>query len=93
MIIRPKEEMKKHTSFKIGGPAECYVVPENFNELSKLLNFLKNERIITYIIGNGTNLLVGDKGIAGCVIEIGPKLSKITVKGTIITAEAGAILS
>ncbi len=93
MIIRPKEEMKKHTSFKIGGPAECYVIPENFNELSKLLNFLKSERIITYVIGNGTNILVGDEGIAGCVVEIGPKLSKITVKGNKITAEAGATLA
>ena len=93
MIVRPKEEMKKHTSFKIGGPAECYVIPENFNELSKLLNFLKNERIITYVIGNGTNILVGDEGIAGCVVEIGPKLSKVTVKGNKITAEAGATLA
>ena len=93
MIVRPKEEMKKHTSFKIGGPAECYVIPENFNELSKLLNFLKNERIVTYVIGNGTNILVGDEGIAGCVVEIGPKLSKVTVKGNKITAEAGATLA
>lgn len=93
MIIRKKALMKDYTSFKIGGPADVLVEPKDIKELVELIKFLRKQGIIYYIIGNGTNILVSDKGVRGCVVRIGKNLSKIKVNGNKIEAEAGASLA
>lgn len=85
--------MKNFTSFKIGGEADIIAEPKDIKELVELIRFLRNKNVIFYILGNGTNILVSDKGIRGCVVHLGKNLSKIKVTGTKIEAEAGASMS
>lgn len=75
--IKLNEPMKQHTSFKIGGPAEFYIEINSIEELKKILEFSKKENINLTIIGNGSNLLVLDKGIKGIVIKLNFKEIKI----------------
>ncbi len=93
MKIYQKEIMKNFTSFKIGGEADIIAEPKNIKELVELIKFLRNKGIIYYILGNGTNILVSDKGVRGCVVHLGKNMSKIKVVGTKIEAEPGALLS
>ncbi|MFV9567987.1 UDP-N-acetylmuramate dehydrogenase [Thermoanaerobacter mathranii] len=86
------EPMKRHTSFKIGGPADVLVVPNNRKELLEVIPLLKQENIPFFILGNGTNLLVSEKGIRGVVIKLS-SLRNVIVEGNRIIAEAGAPLS
>ncbi len=92
MKILMEELMSKHTSFKIGGSADVFAIPASENELIDLIKFLREKDIIYYIVGKGTNLLVSDKGLRGCVVNIFEEMSKITVVGTKILAEAGALM-
>ena len=87
------EPMKKHTTFRIGGPADVFVMPRTIEEVSKALEICRQEQLPYFILGNGSNLLVGDKGIPGVVIEFGTNASFIEVKENMIHAEAGALLS
>ena len=87
------EPLKKHTSFKIGGNAALFVVPQTDDALSAILKKCSDENIRTVIIGNGSNLLVGDKGISGLVLEIGKEAEEITVEGNRLRVSAGAMLS
>ena len=79
MRIYKKELMKNFTSFRIGGEADIIAEPKDIKELVELIKFLRNKGIIFYILGNGTNVLVSDKGIRGCVVHIGKNLSKTKV--------------
>ena len=92
MQLMKEEPMAKHTTFRIGGPAEVYACP-NQEQLPALLEAAKKENAEVTVIGNGSNLLVGDKGIRGLVIEIGSGMNDIRVEGTKIVAGAGALLS
>lgn len=92
MKIYKNELMKNFTSFKIGGEADIIAEPKDIKELVELIRFLRNSYIKYYIIGNGTNILVSDKGIRGCVVHIGSNLSKMKVIGTKIEVEAGATM-
>ena len=93
MKIYKKELLKNFTSFKIGGEADIIAEPKDIKELVELIKFLRNKGVIFYILGNGTNVLVSDKGVRGCVVHLGKNLSKIKVNGTKIEAEPGALLS
>lgn len=98
------EPMKKHTTFRIGGSADYYAEPD-MSQISKLIEMAKACDMPVTVIGNGSNLLVGDKGIRGLVIGIGKGMSEIEVTEAvaqdftaqdnchIITAGAGAILA
>ncbi len=86
------EPMKKHTTFRIGGPADFYVEPDE-TQLIKLLQIAKECNMPVTVVGNGSNLLVGDGGIRGLTVGIGKGLSKIEVSDNTITAGAGAILA
>lgn len=77
MKILKNEALKQHTSFRVGGPAKVYVVPEDIEELQKLIRFLHEEKLPYDIIGNGTNLLVSDAGVDHVVVEIGRALEGI----------------
>lgn len=87
------EKMDKHTTMRVGGAAKCLVTPENVKDLIKLVEYVRENRIPYYVIGNGSNLLVSDDGFDGIIIKIGRKMSNITLKGDVITAEAGALMS
>lgn len=91
--IKYNEPMKNHTSFKLGGPADIFIEPDNTDELVKALRTLKEHKIPYYIIGNGSNLLVSDKGIRGAVVKIGEKFGNVSIDGERITAECGILLS
>lgn len=87
------EMMNKHTTFKVGGPADLYVIPRSEEELVYAIEVCKSENVPYYVIGNGSNLLVTDKGFRGVIIEVYRQMSDITVEGNCITAYAGALLS
>ena len=76
--IKQNEPMSKHTSFKIGGPAEFFIKILSIEELQKILEFAKKEKLKITILGNGSNILVSDKGIQGIVIKT--NLKEITIK-------------
>jgi UDP-N-acetylmuramate dehydrogenase len=84
--------MSKHTTFRIGGPAEVFMNP-TLEELQSVLAFCKEREIPVTIVGNGSNLLVSDDGISGVVIKIGSNMADIEVSGHEIYAEAGAMLA
>lgn len=86
------EPMYKHTSFKIGGNADCYVSPSSFSELKEIVLFLNSSALPFIVIGNGSNLLVSDKGIEGVVIST-EKLLNLSVDNKTIHSDAGVKLS
>ena len=87
-----EEPMKKHTTFRVGGPADVLVQPDE-TTLAAVLGLCRQHNVSYSFIGNGSNLLVGDKGIRGVVIEMTDPMGNIEVDGTKITAQAGAMLS
>ena len=89
--IKLNEDMSKHTSIKIGGPADIFIKIKNIEELKYVLRIAKEENIPVTVIGNGTNLLVKDKGIRGIVLQI--RIEDVTVNATEIEVGAGTLLS
>ena len=87
------EPMREHTTFKIGGPADVFVTPDTEQGLVATLDTCYRCDLPLTIVGNGSDLLVGDKGIRGIVVALGEGLSDITVDGAHVTAAAGALLS
>lgn len=87
------EPMKKHTTFQVGGNADCLIAIENEEELKSLIRYLNQIEIPYLILGNGSNLLVSDDGFRGIVLKTKGSFSDITVEGELITAQAGALLS
>lgn len=91
--VKLDEPMKKHTSFRVGGPADILVKPTSETQLSDIMVLIKKEKIPYLIIGNGSNLLVKDGGIRGVVIEISNNLNNFDIKGTNVKIQSGALLS
>ena len=87
------EPMKAHTTFRVGGPADYFVCPKCNSEVEKLVSLCQEVGMPYYILGNGSNLLVGDKGYRGVVIQIYKEMNDIQVQGEHIYMEAGALLS
>ncbi len=90
--IRVKEPMSRHTTFRTGGPADYYLSPE-IGQAGEVLSLCRREGVPVEIIGNGSNLLVGDKGIRGAVVEIGQNAAEVSAEGTTLYAQAGASLA
>lgn len=90
--VKKEEPMSRHTTFRIGGPADYFVCPGR-EQIAKVLRIAAKHKIPVTVIGNGSNLLVGDKGIRGLVIEIGAAMNAVTVMEDRIVAGAGALLS
>ena len=88
-----QEYMTKHTSWHIGGPADLMLSPHDIEDLSQALKYAQENNLPVTVIGNGTNLLVGDKGIRGLVIKIGRGLSDISIFKEMIFTEAGTPLA
>lgn len=91
--IKKDEPMKSHTTFRIGGPAKYFVIPETKEEIKAVIECCKKADMPYYILGNGSNLLVSDKGYEGVVIQIFKNMNQISLEGDTISAQAGAILS
>ena len=91
--VRVDEPMKRHTTFRIGGPADYFLLPSSEEELSGILKICKNEELPYFILGNGSNLLVGDKGFRGAIIQLYKSMGTFQVEGNQITAQAGCSLA
>jgi UDP-N-acetylmuramate dehydrogenase len=92
--IKVGEEMRKHTSFRVGGPAACFVTPADEKELAAVLILCRREEVPFFILGNGSNLLVGDVGFDGVVVSMDCLNSCQADKETgIVKAGAGASLA
>lgn len=87
------EPMKNHTSFKIGGNADVLILPEALEEIEKLIKYFNENNFSYFVMGNGTNLLVSDKGFRGAIIKLAKNFSDIRVEGDKIIAQSGAFLS
>lgn len=87
------EPMSRHTTFRVGGNADFFVTPQSIKEATDTVRLLLTEKEPFEIVGNGSNLLVTDSGIRGCVVCIGKGMDRISVNGNTVTAEAGAMLS
>ena len=90
-FIFEKEPMKQHTTFRVGGPADVLVTP-SAEELPEIVALCQKFGVPYYIVGNGSNLLVGDKGIRGVVIEMTSRMGDIVCEGETVIAGAGASL-
>jgi len=91
--IRLQEPMSEHTTFRVGGPADCFVELESAGQLQKVHRYLQMVEVPFVVLGNGSNLLVSDEGYRGVVLRIGSGMSNIRVEGGRIVAQAGASLS
>jgi UDP-N-acetylmuramate dehydrogenase len=91
--IKINEPMKNHTSFKVGGPADIFITPNDEIQIRDILRLCRENECPIFVMGNGTNLVVKDGGIRGVVLKIFDDFSKIYTEGSMITAEAGALLS
>ena len=87
------ELMSGHTTFRIGGPADYFVMPSSAGEIKRIIALCLEQDVPYYIIGNGSNLLVADKGYRGVIIQIFKNMKDIQVEGESIRAQAGALLS
>lgn len=87
------EPMNRHTTFRIGGPADFFVVPETPEKLAAVVDYCRKQQVPFYILGNGSNLLVGDKGYRGVIIQVYKNMNEVQVIGEEIHAQAGAMLS
>ncbi|MGY3776472.1 UDP-N-acetylmuramate dehydrogenase [Helcococcus sueciensis] len=93
-IVKIKENvlMRDYTTMKIGGPADVLIEPNSIDQIQKIINIAKETNTPLTIIGNGSNLLVRDKGIRGIVVVLKDEFSQITVKENMLTAQSGATL-
>jgi UDP-N-acetylmuramate dehydrogenase len=87
------EMLSRHTTWRVGGPADCLIVPCNLEDVINIVKIAKEEKIPLNLIGNGSNLLIKDKGLRGITIKIGSALSRHKVEDLKITADAGLKLA
>ncbi len=90
--IRRSEPMSKHTSWRVGGPADIFALPKDIKDVVVLLQYASERDIPYTIIGNGSNLLVRDGGIRGLVIKIAANMAKVEFEGCKVKAMAGVAL-
>lgn len=87
------EPLKNHTTFQVGGNSDCLIFVEKEKELSELCKLTDKSGIPRFLIGNGSNLLVSDKGFRGVILETRHLFNEVSVEGETITADAGALMS
>lgn len=92
IAVRCKEPMALHTSYRIGGPAELFVLPKSVEELTEALACIRGAQMEVHILGRGSNLLVNDEGLAGAVIST-EQLAGSSIEGDVIRAYAGESLT
>lgn len=87
------EPMSRHTTFRVGGPADLMYFPASSSQLVKALNAAEERQIPVLVMGNGSNMIVRDGGIRGLVIVLGERFSQISIEGEILSAQAGASMA
>lgn len=87
-----QEPLSGHTTFRIGGPADYFVMPSDEKELAAVIELCRQEEIPWFVLGNGSNLLVGDRGYRGVVIQLYKNFDQVVIEGTTVKAQAGAML-
>ncbi len=87
------EPLRNHTTFRVGGEADAFLSVKTQEELIKAVRLCHQKNVPYFVLGNGSNLLVSDKGFRGLIISIGREMAQITLDGKRITAQAGALLS
>lgn len=87
------EPMSRHTTFRIGGKADCLLQIESAEQLINVKKYLKTLEIPYFVLGNGSNLLVSDEGYRGVILTVAEKMSDVKVEGNRIIAQAGAFMS
>lgn len=91
--IRVAEPMSRHTSFRIGGPADVLLLPRSVEDLRRIVTLVRAEGVPFTVVGNGSNLLIRDGGLRGVVLKVAENLSNICFEGTRGTAQSGALLA
>ena len=96
-ILKPEQllldaPMREHTTFQIGGPADCLIKPASMEETQQILRLVKEYELPLTFVGNGSNMLVSDKGIRGVVVNFADTFNAIRVEGTKMVVGAGALL-
>lgn len=91
--VKTFEPMREHTSWRIGGPAEIFVQPAGLEDIRKIFAYARENNLDVTVIGNGSNLLVSDKGIKGIVVQMGRGMDHLLLDGKLITAGAGVKLA
>lgn len=86
------EPMARHTTFRVGGPADLFLVPQDEDDLALALHLLHRAGVPAMVIGNGSNLLVADRGVRGAVIRLAPNFAHVVRDGHTVVAGAGAQL-
>lgn len=87
------EPMSRHTTFRIGGEADCFVELENTEQLVNIQRYLRMVEQPCLVIGNGSNLLVSDRGYTGVVLQVGSRMQEIRLEGDKMIVQAGALMS
>lgn len=85
------EPMNKHTSFQIGGPADVFVCPADKGQLKTAVEIIKEWGVPYFVLGNGSNLLVSDKGFRGVILH--PEFNEMNITGTTMVCGSGVLLS
>ncbi len=85
--------LKDYTSFNLGGPADVFFRPDNNDELKLMIDLCREHELEYFVLGRGSNVLIGDKGYRGVLISLGENFSSYEVRGEIIKAQAGISLS
>ena len=91
--IKFNEFLSKHTSFRIGGPADVWICPEDISDIKNILMFCNNHSLPVTTLGGGTNVLISDKGIRGVVLNLQHGLRNISIEREYVICGAGALLS
>lgn len=91
--VKLEEPMSKHTTFRIGGPAEVFVTPQSVEELEQVVLACNNSSIPFFVVGHGSNLLVSDVGMEGVVIQLYNNFANFTIDGNKVYAQAGVMLN
>lgn len=88
-----EEPMKKHITFRVGGPAACFLTPSTKEQIREILHICQEEKTPYFILGNGSNLLVSDQGFDGVVLQVYKNMNQMAVEGEHLRVQAGALLS
>jgi len=92
-LVKTQEPLARHTSLRIGGPAEYFVIPASVEDILETLDFVRDRGLPWIVLGNGTNVLFPDEGYRGVIIKLGPSLGRIETDGDRVRAQAGASLA
>ena len=91
--VRVHELMRNHTTFRIGGPADIFALPDSVKDVKRIINYARANKVPCCVIGNGSNLLVSNNGVRGIVVRIGKRMGDVEFDGESVKTQAGGLLS